>query len=102
MIFYEVLRELRNQGLIFLPRENLEDVLSSSEILFDEDTLMSDHIRIIKMGEQIIVQEITMKNELSLRDIESLDEGKNLCKKDWIPTKKCGTAAGARLIIMNR
>ena len=97
MIFYEVLRELRNQGLIFLPRENLEDVLSSSEILFDEDTLMSDHIRIIKMGEQIIVQEITMKNELSLRDIESLDEAKEFVQKRLDTYEKMWDGCGCKV-----
>ena len=51
---------------IFFSLDELENILSFSEIIFEEDTLISDKIRILKLDDKIIVQEKTDKNEIAL------------------------------------
>jgi hypothetical protein len=70
----EVVEKLKDQNFLILPKENLEEILAHVSILEDKDTLMSDHIRILKWNDVILVQEITSKNELAIRIVDSIEQ----------------------------
>jgi hypothetical protein len=70
----EIINKLKTQQLLILPIENLDEIIGNVEILEDKDTLMSDHIRILKRNNIILIQEITSKNELAIRIVESIEQ----------------------------
>jgi hypothetical protein len=69
----EIVEKLKTQQLLILPIENLDEILIQVSILEDKDTLMSDHIRILKWNSIILIQEITSKNEIAIRIVESIE-----------------------------
>ncbi len=73
----KIIEGLQKQKLLILPKENLDEILNNGTVLEDKDTLMSDHIRIIKLNEIILIQEITSKNELAVRIAESIEQAKH-------------------------
>ena len=70
----DIINKLKTQQLLILPIENLDEIIGNVEILEDKDTLMSDHIRILKRNNIILIQEITSKNELAIRIVESIEQ----------------------------
>ena len=70
----ELVDKLKIQKLLILPLENLSEILKQVTVIEDKDTLMSDHIRILKWKEKILIQEATSKNELAIRIAESVED----------------------------
>jgi hypothetical protein len=62
-----LLREFQSNPIVFLPAEKLPALLSASKIILEEDTLLSDYIRILLIKNSFIVQEKSPKNEIILR-----------------------------------
>ncbi len=58
----------------------MEEILKikNLENIRDEDSHISDHIRILRINSSIILQEITTNHELSLRKLKNLDEANKL------------------------
>ncbi len=65
---------LNENKKIYFPVNELNHILSQSEILFEQNTLISDFIRIIKIHDRIIVQEKTDKNEIALHLFQNFQE----------------------------
>ena len=70
----ELVDQLKIQKLLILPLENLSEILKQVTVIEDKDTLMIDHIRILKWKEKILIQEATSKNELAIRIAESVED----------------------------
>ena len=71
-----LLNKLKRKKIVILPEETLEDILKINglKIIREDDTQISDHIRILKINSVIILQERTTKHELSLRKLKSIEE----------------------------
>ena len=71
-----LLNKLKRKKIVILPEETLDDILKINElkIIREDDTHISDHIRILKINSVIILQERTTKHELSLRKLKSIEE----------------------------
>ena len=80
----ELVDKLKIQKLLILPLENLSEILKQVTVIEDKDTLMSDHIRIIKLNEIILIQEITSKNELAVRIAESIEQAKHFVNESRV------------------
>lgn len=76
MILDDILDKLSQKKIILLSPEKLEEILEHTKIIDEKNTIINGHIRIIKYGHHIFVQELTNKNELSLRKLNSLEEAK--------------------------
>ena len=59
----------------------LNDLLLKSQIIVEKDTLISDKIRLLKLNNQLILQEKTKKDEYLIRMVKSLKEGEELIKQ---------------------
>ncbi len=70
----DLIDSLKDTKKMYFPVNELDLILSQSEILFEQHTLISDFIRIIKIDNRIIVQEKTDKNEIALHLFEKLQE----------------------------
>jgi len=72
----ELMNKLKRKKIVILPEETLDDILKIKglKIIREDDTHISDHIRILKINSVIILQERTTKHELSLRKLKSIEE----------------------------
>lgn len=71
-----LLNKLKRKNIVILPEETLDDILKINglKIIREDDTHISDHIRILEINSVIILQERTTKHELSLRKLKSIEE----------------------------
>ena len=71
-----LLDKLKKKKIVILPEETLNEILKIKglKIIREDDTHISDHIRILKINSIIILQEKTIKHELSLRRLNSIEE----------------------------
>ena len=71
-----LLDKLKRKKIVILSEETLDDILNiiGLKIIREDDTHISDHIRILKINSVIILQERTTKHELSLRKLKSIEE----------------------------
>lgn len=71
-----LLNKLKRKNIVILPEETLDDILKINglKIIREDDTHISDQIRILKINSVIILQERTTKHELSLRKLKSIEE----------------------------
>lgn len=72
----ELMNKLKRKKIVILPEKTLDDILKIKglKIIREDDTHISDHIRILKINSVIILQERTTKHELSLRKLKSIEE----------------------------
>lgn len=49
-------------------------LLKDAEILREENTYLSDHIRLLKYNDILFIQEITFKKEVLLRKMDSMKD----------------------------
>ena len=59
---------------IIIDEHELNPILESCEIIRTENTHLSDYIRLIKFDGRLFIQELSLKNEIILRKIISLDD----------------------------
>jgi hypothetical protein len=59
-------------------KEELDKLLSQSQILVEKDTHISDKIRLLKLDNDLIIQEKTTKDELLIRFVKSKKEAEDL------------------------
>jgi hypothetical protein len=68
----EIFNNALNSNYLIVEEEDLKIILENSEILRTEDTHLSDFIRLIKFEARLFIQELSLKNEIILRKINSL------------------------------
>ena len=74
MLEKDIFNKALNSNFIIINEEELSLLLNNSEIIRTEDTHLSDFIRIIRYDNDVFIQEMTSKNEIILRKINSLEE----------------------------
>lgn len=73
----EILNQLNQQKVVICNPASLSEILSEVNIIEERDTHFRDMIRILKAGEQYLLQEHTKKNEVAFRAAESLQAAKS-------------------------
>lgn len=81
MSINEIIDSVKEKSFAVLQKEELDNLLASSTILREENTLLSDFIRILKFNHDIFVQEMSDKNEILLRKMNSLEEAESFVKE---------------------
>lgn len=74
MITEEIFSKALNSKYIIIEEHELHTVLKDAEILREEDTYLSDHIRLLKYNDILFIQEITFKKEVLLRKMDSMKD----------------------------
>lgn len=77
----EILTSVNSSSYIVLNKEELDVFLACSTLLKEVDTCLSDFIRILKYNDEIFFQELTDKNEILLRKMNSLEDAEKLLKE---------------------
>ncbi|MCZ2269889.1 MAG: hypothetical protein LC124_13650 [Ignavibacteriales bacterium] len=74
MITEEIFSKALNSKYIIIEEHELHTVLKDAEILREENTYLSDHIRLLKYNGILFIQEITFKKEVLLRKMDSMKD----------------------------
>ena len=74
MTMDEIIEKLKSEKYILLDKEQLDAILKQTEVVRENDTMMSGYIRVLKYKENYLIQEITAKEELALRLFASKKE----------------------------
>lgn len=77
----EIFANAIKSNYLIIDDEQLNTILSESEILRIENTYLSDFIRLIKFDINLFVQEITFNKEIILRKMNSIDDADNFIKE---------------------
>jgi len=64
----------KKKKYLIISEEELEELLSTSELLVEENTYMSDKIRLLKYRGQLILQEKTTKDEYIIRSMVTKED----------------------------
>jgi hypothetical protein len=74
----ELIKEFKSKKVLLLPKVELDTLLKSSEILIIKDTVINDKVRILKVDNIFLFQEITNKDEIALRKFNRLKDAEAL------------------------
>jgi hypothetical protein len=77
----DIFNKALNSNFIIINEEELSLLLNNSEIIRIEDTHLSDFIRIIRYDNDVFIQEMSSKNEIIFRKINSLEEANRFLQK---------------------
>lgn len=77
----EIISSVKTNSFIKLSKEELDIFLACSTIIKEVDTCLSDYIRILKYNDDIFIQEVSDKNEILLRRMNSLAEAEQFFKE---------------------
>ena len=67
---------LKKQKIYIVKADKLPEFLSQVETVEEHETFFSGKIRVLKMGENYLIQEQTPQKELAIRLMNSKDEAK--------------------------
>ena len=74
----KILSTAKKNKYFLINREELEKLLLQSETIIEKDTHISDKIRLLKLDDDLIIQEKTTKNELLIRMVKTKKEAEEL------------------------
>ncbi|MCX8104611.1 MAG: hypothetical protein N3D80_01910 [Ignavibacterium album] len=77
----EILTSVKSNPYIVLNKEELDIFLACSTKIKEVDTCLSDFVRILKYNDEIFFQEVSDKNEILLRKMNSLEDAEKLLKE---------------------
>ena len=77
----EIFDKALNSNYLILNDNELKSVLNNSEIIREEDTHISDLIRIISFDSKIFVQEISFKKEIFIRKMSSIEDAEKFIEE---------------------
>ena len=70
----KIISSVKQKKYSSISKVELDELLSQSSILIENDTYISDKIRLLKIDNELIIQEKTTKDELLIRSINSIKE----------------------------
>ncbi|MGB5289020.1 MAG: hypothetical protein WBN42_11075 [Ignavibacteriaceae bacterium] len=62
-------------------QDNLKELLFQSKIIIEKDTHISDKIRLLKLDNDLIIQEKTTRDELIIRIVKTKNEAEDFIKQ---------------------
>ena len=74
----KILSAAKKDKYHIINKEELEKLLSQSKTLIEKDTHISDKIRLLKLDNDLIIQEKTTKDELLIRFVKTKKEAEDL------------------------
>jgi hypothetical protein len=74
----ELIKEFKNKKVLLMPKDKLGMLLNSCEILVEKDTVINDKVRVLKVDNIFLFQEITNKDEIALRRFTRLNDAETL------------------------
>jgi len=70
----ETFNKALNSNFVIIEEDDLKSILEKSEIIREEDTHLSDFIRVLKYEDKLFAQETTFKKEILIRKMDSMKD----------------------------
>jgi hypothetical protein len=95
----KLINVLNSKKVIILPEDQLKDILNIKgiKIIRNENTFISDQIRILSLDSIIILQEITTNHELCLRKLKNINEANKLIDERLDTYEKMWDGCGCKV-----
>ncbi len=77
----DVISSAKKKKFLTISRDELNDLLTQSRILIEENTYISDKIRLLEYENELFIQEKTTKDEYLIRIMSSKKEAEELIKE---------------------
>ena len=77
----DLLDRAKSGEIVSLSPEGLADLLARAELVSEEDTYLSDMIRILRLDEVILIQETTDGKQIIMRCAPSIEEARAFVRK---------------------
>jgi hypothetical protein len=77
----DVISSAKKKKFLTISRDELNDLLTQSQILIEENTYISDKIRLLEYENELFIQEKTTKDEYLIRIMSSKKEADELIKE---------------------
>ena len=90
-------KQIGNSSFTTITEEQMEGIRNSSKLVYEEDTLISDFIRIYKVNDLYIFQEKTPKGEILIRKFENESEAKDLMSNRLDIYEKMWNGCGCKI-----
>lgn len=80
MLLQKLISELEKNKVVLLNKDQLAQILLDSELIIKENTILNNYIRVLKLHDYILIQELTDKDEIAIRRTESIQQAKSFIK----------------------
>ena len=80
MLLQKLISELEKNKVVLLNKDQLAQILLGSELIIKENTILNNYIRVLKLHDYILIQELTDKDEIAIRRTESIQQAKSFIK----------------------
>ena len=77
----KVVSTLKRKKYLIISEAELNELLSKSELLLEENTYLSDKIRLLKYNDDLLIQEKSTKEEFLIRRMNTRKEAEDLIKE---------------------
>jgi len=74
----KIISTTKKNKYTIISKEELDELLLSSKIIIEKDTYISDKIRLLKLDDELIIQEKSTKDELIIRIMKTKEEAEEL------------------------
>ena len=92
-----LVNQMGNSSFTTITKEQMEGIRNSSKLVYEEDTLISDFIRIYKSNDLYIFQEKTPRGEILIRKFENESEAKDLMNNRLDIYEKMWNGCGCKI-----
>ena len=89
--------QVRIGEVTFISKNELEELLKLSEVVLEEDTVISGIVRILKYNNHYLFQEQTPKEEYIIRKFDDLKSAQNLVENRLQIYEKMWNGCGCRI-----
>jgi hypothetical protein len=76
-----IISSAKEKKYLIISEPELNELLSQSNITIEENTYISDKIRLLQFEDELIIQEKTTKNEYLIRVMKTKKEAEELIKQ---------------------
>jgi hypothetical protein len=81
MDIQKIINSLRKKKYLEVSKEEVNELLAVSKLLIEENTYISDKIRLLEFKSDLLLQEKTTNDEFLIRIVKTKKEGEELIKE---------------------
>jgi len=101
MTMNKIIASAKNKKYLAINENDLNELLTNSELIIEENTYLSDKIRLLKIKDDLILQEKTTNGEYLIRIIKTKIEAEELIKERLEIYEKMWDGCGCKVDYYN-
>jgi len=71
-----IIDQVRTGAIVTLTPDDLAELLARAEVVHEEDTYLSDMIRILRLDDLVLIQETADKTQIIVRSLPTVDDAR--------------------------